>query len=110
MHDGPADQGCFGVAEGAGGAAGTGGTTGTVAPFPPCSAACAAAAAAFSLIGFFGVSMRQVAAKAGVPPGAVISLFGGKHNLLKAAEARRLALLDQQGPSRFASIAGLRED
>ena len=43
--------------------------------------------------GFFGVSLRQVAANAGVHPRTVTVLFGGKRNLLRLVEAR------VQGPS-----------
>jgi AcrR family transcriptional regulator len=38
--------------------------------------------------GYFGVSLRQVASSAGVHPGTIGALFGGKKGLLMAAEQR----------------------
>ncbi len=57
--------------------------------------------------GFFGVSMRQVALRAGVHPGTVATLFGNKHNLVKSAEARLRA---RQAGSGLALVARFRED
>ena len=39
-------------------------------------------------LGFFGVSARQVALNVGVHPSTVGLLFGGRTQLLQAAEAR----------------------
>ena len=48
----------------------------------------AAAESALADLGFFGVSVREVATRAGIDASAVHGLFGSKRALLLTAEAR----------------------
>ena len=59
----------------------------------------AAAENAIAELGFFGVSLRGIAARAGLEPGAVHNLFGDKRTLLLAAEARLRARRKAEGVS-----------
>lgn len=58
----------------------------------------AAAESAIADLGFFGVSLREIASRAGVEPGTVHGMFGSKRTLLLTAEARRRARNTGAGP------------
>jgi hypothetical protein len=58
----------------------------------------AAAESAIADLGFFGVSLREVAVRSGLEPGTVHGMFGGKRTLLLIADAR-LRARRGEGPS-----------